>query len=195
MPTTRPDADPRGNNQVLDKALADTFPASDPPAATSFTSAAPQTDAGETIAAYLVLDQATAEQALADWPACASSRWVSANTPVLQLALSPALALLDALASRTAGAPAMLVHLQFPAADMLRLDNPHECWREPDFRDDVRLFGDRWALEQQSPLLRVPSPLCPCEFNLLVNRLHPDVACLRVTEMFPIDLDLRLPSR
>ena len=45
------------------------------------------------------------------------------------------------------------------------------------------------------PLLRVPSPLCPCEFNLLVNRLHPDVACLRVTEMFPIDLDLRLPSR
>lgn len=194
MPTTRPDAEPRGAGQLLDKALADTFPASDPPAATSITPAAPRKETEETTGAHLILRQATADRGIEDWRTCGQSRWVSPNTPVLQLALSPALAVLDALVSHgfDTAQEWVVAQVAFPASCMLRLDNPHECWRERTFRDDVRLFGDRWALEQQSLLLRVPSPLCPDEYNVLVNLLHPDLACLRVGQVYPFDVDARL---
>jgi RES domain-containing protein len=197
MPTTKPETEPRGASQVLDKALADTFPASDPPAATSFTPAAPATDEEESASAYLVMDPAMADKRLEDWRTCGQSRWVSPNVACVQLALSPALALLDALTSHGLDRAQewTLAHVIFPASRMLRLDNPHECWRERTFRNDVRLFGDRWALEQQSLLLRVPSPLCPLEHNLLVNLLHTDLATLRLADTCPLDVDTRLLGR
>lgn len=197
MPTTKPDTEPRGSSQVLDKALADTFPASDPPAATSFTPAAPATDEEESASAYLVMDPAMAEKRLEDWRTCGQARWVSPNVACVQLALSPALALLDALTSHglDPAQPWTLAHVVFPASRMLRLDTPHECWRERTFRNDVRLFGDRWALEQQSLLLRVPSPLCPFEHNLLVNLLHADLQTLRLADICPLEVDTRLLGR
>jgi RES domain-containing protein len=195
MPTTQPDRDPRSANQVLDKALADTFPASDPPAATSVTPAAPTPAPADCpVQAWLVLDDAMAAKALDDWRTCGQARWLSPNTPSLQLALSPALALLDALTSHGFDQDRawLLARIEADAALMRRLDTPHECWRERTFRNDVRLHGDRWALEQQSALLRVPSPLCPGEYNVLVNLLHPDSATLRLIETCPLEIDTRL---
>ena len=195
MPTTQPEKDPRGQNEVLDKALADSFPASDPPAATSVTPAAPADAAGAgNVQLWLVVDEAMSARGLEDWRSDGQERWLSPNTPSLQFALSPALALLDALV-RNGPAPGsgwLLARVDADAALMRRLDTPHECWREPGFRDDVRLYGDRWALEQQSVLLRVPSVLCPNEYNVLVNLLHPELASLHVAETCPLPLDARL---
>jgi RES domain-containing protein len=198
MPTTQPDLDPRSKNQVLDKALADTFPASDPPAATSITPAVPD-DAGPAagdcpLQAWLVVDETMAAKKLEDWRTCGQARWLSPNTPSLQLALSPALALLDALTSHgfDQDKNLLLARIETDARLMRRLDTPHECWRERTFRNDVRLHGDRWALERESALLRVPSPLCPNEYNVLVNLLHPDAASLRLAETCPLEIDSRL---
>jgi RES domain-containing protein len=196
MPTTQPELDPRSTNQVLDKALADTFPASDPPAATSITPAVPaDTPAAECpVAAWLALSDTMAEKNLEDWRTCGQWRWLSPNTPSLQLAMSPALALLDAMTSQGFAQDQtwVLARVEVDAALMRRLDNPHECWRERTFRNDVRLHGDRWALEQQSLALRVPSPLCPGEYNLLVNLLHADLPKLRLLETCPLEIDSRL---
>ncbi len=197
MPTTQPAKDPRSSNQVLDKALADTFPASDPPAATSVTPAAPADVAPAVdcpVTAWLVLDEAMAAKPLQEWRTCGQSRWLSPNTLALQLALSPALALLDAMTAHGFAQEQdwRMAKVEADARLLRRLDNPHECWRERTVRNDVRLHGDRWALEQESALLRVPSPLCPEEHNVLVNLLHPDAPSLRVVDVCPLEIDSRL---
>lgn len=194
MATTKPALDPRTDNQILDKALADSFPASDPPAATGLTPAAPATSEAPSIDLYVLVDENAAAGPLQDWRTEGPLRWVSPNTPALQVATTPALALLDAYLSGTlaaAGQP-VIAHLQCPAPQLCRLDTPHEDWRDRVFRNEVRLHGDRWALEQQSLLLRVPSPLCPGEYNVLVNVLHPEFTQLKLVDTCPVETDERL---
>lgn len=196
MPTTKPELDPRTENQVLDKALADSFPASDPPAATGITPAIPPAKVEKT-SFYFVLNETMAEKPLVEWRTCGQLRWLSPNTPSLQLALSPALALLDALTSHGLDDSQewLLAQIEGPTSELHRLDTPHECWRERTFRNDVRLHGDHWALERLSLLLRVPSTLCPSEHNVLVNLCHPAVADLKVVNVCPLDIDSRLRPR
>lgn len=196
MPTTKPDLDPRSDNQVLDKALADSFPASDPPAATGLTPAVPPVDV-PCIDLYLVVDAGLAATPVEDWRTESQLRWLSPNTPALQMATTPALALLDSYVEHgfKDGGPWVVAHLQCPAPELCRLDTPNERWRERTFRNEVRLHGDRWALEQQSLLLRVPSPLCPGEYNVLVNLLHPKFTQLRLVDTCALELDERLASR
>lgn len=196
MPTTKPDLDPRSDNQVLDKALADSFPASDPPAATGLTPAVPAADV-PCIDLYLVVDADLAATPVEDWRTEGQLRWLSPNTPALQMAATPALALLDAYVGKgfKDGGAWVVAHLQCPAPELCRLDTPNERWRDRSFCNEVRLHGDRWALEQQSLLLRVPSPLCPGEYNVLVNLLHPQFAQLRLVDTCPLELDERLAAR
>lgn len=110
------------------------------------------------------------------------------------LAMSPALAILDALAIHGMREDCrwMLVCLHFPAAQIHRLDNPQEGWRDRTYREEVRADGDRWVAEGSSVLLRVPSPRCPREYNVLVNLAHPGHACVQVGDVQPLDVDARL---
>ncbi len=196
MPSTRPELDVCDDSSALDVALEDTFPASDPPAATSFTPPAGSVDAGEDrITAYVVVGRACADKPVEQWRSCGQGRWVTPNVPALFASLSPATALLEALVNQDlAGTPdgLVLVGLSLPAGRMLRLDTPPENWRERPYRAEVRRCGDRWALEHQSLALRVPSALCPGEHNVLINVLHPDFACLERGEPEPLDIDPRL---
>ena len=64
MPTTTPETDTANPERALDRALKDTFPASDPPAATSFTppvTARTAPDEQETVAAWLVISRGCAD--------------------------------------------------------------------------------------------------------------------------------------
>lgn len=197
MPSTRPELDTRNPERALDKALRDTFPASDPPAATGFTPPASSEAANEdtTICAWLVLAAPCVDKPVEQWRTCGQGRWLSPNVPALIAALSPAGALLEALVNQhLAETPEAwrLVSLKLPASALLRLDTPHEQWRERPYRNDVRLCGDRWALEQQSLALRVPSPLCPGEYNVLLNTLHPDFPRLQRGSDEPLPIDSRL---
>jgi RES domain-containing protein len=66
----------------------------------------------------------------------------------------------------------------------------------PDLPFDVAEFGDRWLLEQRTPVLRAPSVIIPESTNLLVNPLHPG-GCGRIHAIrdFAFDPRLWLPLR
>ncbi len=184
------------SDRALDRALMDSFPASDPPAAAGFTPPAHLLAANEdTVTAYLVLARPCADKPIGQWRSCGQRRWVTANLPVLFASLSPASALLEALVNQDlAESPGalVLVGLTLPADAMRRLDTPPEHWRERPYRADVRRCGDDWVRERQSLALRVPSALCPGEFNLLINAAHPQLAGVTRGEPEPLDIDPRL---
>jgi RES domain-containing protein len=197
MSSTKPELDVADPERALDRALKDTFPASDPPAATSFTPPATAGAANDepTVTAWRVISRACADKPLDQWRSCGQSRWVSQNVPALFASLSPAAALLEALVNQDlAETPDswVLVGLKLPCDRMVRLDTPHEHWRDRPYRADVRRFGDLWALEQQSVALRVPSALCPGEFNVLLNTLHPEFGIVERGEIEPLEVDPRL---
>ena len=100
--------------------------------------------------------------------------------------------MLPAATFRTVVPLAVSASLKMPPGQMLRLDTPPENWRERPYRADVRRAGDRWALEHQSLALRVPSALCPGEYNVLVNLLHPDFGRLQRGEAVGLEVDSRL---
>jgi RES domain-containing protein len=56
-------------------------------------------------------------------------------------------------------------------------------------RDATRGYGNRWATDQRSLALLVPSVVIPIEFNLLLNPLHPSFGGLAwsVPETFKFD--------
>lgn len=184
----------RDHTQDLDDALEDTFPASDPPAMNQPTRAIPPDSSSDQGQAFAVLCEGVPDRPLAEWRTCGHARWASGKSNVVMLAMSPALAVLDALATHgmREDCPWLLVGLHFPAAQMHRLDTPHEGWRERTYREEVRADGDRWVASGGSVLLRVPSPLCPGEYNVLVNLSHPDHGCVQVRDVHPLDVDARL---
>lgn len=196
MPSTEPQLEPVANDRALDRALKDTFPASDPPAAASFTPpVVPVPDAEESLTAWVVISRGCVDKPLDQWRSCGQGRWVTPNVPALFASLSPAGAMLEALVNQDFGdAPDswVLVGLTMPCAAMVRLDTPPEQWRERPYRAEVRRTGDRWALEQQSLALRVPSALCPGEYNVLLNTLHPDFGTIARRDPEPLEIDPRL---
>ena len=198
MPSTKPETDTANPERALDRALKDTFPASDPPAATSFTppvSGNTAPDEEDTVAAWLVISRGCADKPLDQWRSCGQSRWVSQNVPALFASLTPAAALLEALVNQDLAEASDawgLVCLRLPAEAMSRLDTPPDSWRERPYRAEVRRCGDRWALEQQSLALRVPSALCPGEYNVLLNTLHPQFSGIERGDVEPLEIDSRL---
>jgi RES domain-containing protein len=97
-------------------------------------------------------------------------RWHPRGTPILYFSLALSLACLE-----------RLVHL---APDEVPADYAYtsvELTAEAetaDFRGDLadldstRRYGHRWANEQRSVALLVPSLIIPIEFNVLLNPLH-----------------------
>lgn len=103
-------------------------------------------------------------------------RWHSKGTPILYFSIALSLACLECL-----------VHL---APDEMPEDYAYtsvDLNTEPeiaDFRGDLadihatRRYGHRWAIDQQSLAILVPSVIIPIEFNVLVNPLHAEFSGL-----------------
>jgi len=53
-------------------------------------------------------------------------------------------------------------------------------------------LGSKWALSNESLLLRVPSAVVEHEYNLLINPFHPDFKLLSVHNVEPYLIDPRL---
>lgn len=66
------------------------------------------------------------------------------------------------------------------------------AWREPSPVESVQAFGARWAKEQRSAVLRVPSSVVLGEFNYLLNPAHPDFKRVRLGKPEPFSFDQRL---
>lgn len=148
----------------------------------------------ELVPAYVVLRESMAARQPGDWRTRGQARWLSSDVPVLSLAMSPALAVLDAVSlySFVDEENRLLLRLAFPPNLLRTLDTGGSGRRALD--RDLRLRIERWREEQHSALLRVPSALCPGEFNLLANPEHPDFPLLERMDALPLDMDRRRRS-
>ncbi len=65
-------------------------------------------------------------------------------------------------------------------------------WRaSPPSRETMRI-GDRWAREQRSAVLAVPSAITPADTNFLLNPEHPDFRQIRIAAAADFEFDPRL---
>lgn len=148
----------------------------------------------ELVPAYVVLRESMAGKRPQEWRTRGQARWLSSEANVLSLAMSPALAVLDAVSlySFVDDEGRLLVRMAFPPNLLRTLDTGTKTRRALD--RDLRERIERWREEQHSVLLRVPSALCPGEFNLLANPAHPDFPMLQRMDAVPLDMDRRRRS-
>lgn len=181
----------------LDNALADTFPASDPPSQTSPMTATPSSayiassDAGE-LRIYRVIEPRQAADPFA--ASDAAARWTPAGTPCVYASLSPATALLEYLVHLEGRTPKglLLAVGEISGASAAWEMNEPSTWAELPYRSEVQQVGLSWLQSGCSLALRVPSAICPGECNVLLNPLHPGFATLRLIALRPTSIDERI---
>lgn len=125
-------------------------------------------------------------------------RWNSRGVPIVYLASSRALALLEVLVhlgdERHLLAEWVLIQVDYPA-DALSVLEPRKLpsgWRSsPPSRGTQRL-GDAWVARGNAHLLQVPSVIVPEEPLLLLNPRSARTRELRIGKPVPIALDTRL---
>lgn len=124
-------------------------------------------------------------------------RWNSVGVPLVYVAQSQSLAVLEMLVHLDA--PALLkkyvfLEMVFDASLVLDLDPSSlpKNWQSDPVPAAVQAIGDRWLLSGDSAVLRVPSALVPEESNFLLNPLHPDFAKINVSRPQLFRFDPRL---
>jgi len=181
----------------LDSALADTFPASDPPSQTSPFVATPSSDS---IASgefgdrrfYKVIEPGHAAEPFA--PTTTSARWTPGGVPCVYASLSPATAMLEYLAHLEGRTPKQLLLAvgAIPAASVLSEINEPSTWCDTPYRSEVQQVGLSWLKSGRSLALQVPSAICRDECNLLLNPEHQGYAALQLLALRPLSIDERL---
>ena len=127
-------------------------------------------------------------------------RWNRSGLPVVYASENRSLAILEKLVQvQIDDLPASLVILSIEVPDRahathVRKEKLPRDWRRP--RDAACLeLGSDWIERKIGLVLRVPSAVNPCEENVLLNPLHPDIAHCYISASDPLDLDQRLSSR
>jgi RES domain-containing protein len=124
-----------------------------------------------------------------------AARWHNKGIPVVYLAESPALAMLE-----------ILVHFDMEpdeVPDQYQLLEVEYDGRKGTSRLDesalpanwraniplTRAFGDKWLTGSSSAVLRVPSVIVPHSYNYLLNPRHPNAAAAQIvtTHQHPFD--------
>jgi len=185
------------NARALDKALADTFPASDPPSQTSPSVATPSSafiagkETGE-LRIYRVIEPSQAHAPFA--PADTGGRWSPPGMPCVYASLSPATALLEYLVhleGRTPQALLLAVGMIASTSVLSEINEP-STWDEYPYRPEVQQVGAAWLRSRASLGMRVPSALCRDECNILLNPEHADYAALQLVALRPMRIDERI---
>lgn len=181
----------------LDKALSDSFPASDPPSMTTPMAATPSEEyvqpgpTGE-LRIYRVIEAHQASHPFA--PDTNGGRWTHHGTPAVYAALSPSAALLEYLVHLEGRTPKGLLMAigSIPGDAVLAESNQPSTWSTLPYRDEVRQVGDEWIRSKRSLGLRVPSAVCMDQCNVLLNPDHPGFAALELVALRPLAIDERL---
>ncbi|HKT96175.1 MAG TPA: RES family NAD+ phosphorylase [Paraburkholderia sp.] len=135
--------------------------------------------------------------------AIAGGRWNPRGMRVLYTCCHASTALLEALVHMAGLLPAggyFLVTLEVPDAihDGAFVPGLPQGWadltREP---AATRALGRQWLEAGEQLAMRVPSVICPSDFNLLLNPMHPEMASVKVisTELFALDPRLFGPAK
>jgi RES domain-containing protein len=124
-------------------------------------------------------------------------RWNSPGTSVVYASQSRALCLLEVLAgirSVTLIKAYLIIPIRFDDSLATRVEPrvlPAE-WRQSPPPPSTQQIGDRWAEEQRSVILRVPSSIVPDESNYLINPAHPDFVRMEIGAPEELSIDSRL---
>jgi RES domain-containing protein len=187
----------------LDKALKDTFPASDPLSATAHLTATPTSDslgAGEhsadhpgTVTIYRIVDESQRDRPFAA-NGGKEGRWTTAAAEVVYAAMSPATALLEFLVHCDGVPPgsAFLARAQVPRDRVSVVHAYPSTWRERPYRREVQQVGDAWWSSHHSLAAQVPSAVCEDTCNILINPAHVDAPLIQGVQVTPIRIDERL---
>lgn len=130
--------------------------------------------------------------------ALAGGRWNPRGMRVVYACCTPSTTVLETLVHLGGLMPAahhFLVTIEIPDAlfaNALIPEVPAD-WDAPG-RDpqSTMAIGQKWIEEGAQLALKVPSVVCPADFNLLLNPLHPDMGSVRVLEVAPFRFDPRL---
>ena len=124
-------------------------------------------------------------------------RWNSVGVPVVYLAESRALAILEVLVHLRRDdflKYYRLIAVTFHSGLVQELA-PAELsanWRQDPPPGSTMRVGDRWIASGKSAALRVPSTIVPAENNFLLNPVHPDFAKVKFGIPEPFRFDRRL---
>lgn len=199
----------RKPSDELDDALSASFPASDPPAMTAPMAAIAGGDPGfaidgaeeakrakpDSLPIYRVIDMAHAVAPFDGSGNDKGGRWTSPGTPAIYASFSPSTALLEFIAHREENAATRDLLMAIALLPKDAIESPRSLpvdWNERPYRPNVRRIGDEWLESASKVALRVPSALCPTEFNVILNPRHPHFATIAAEHMLPLNLDWRL---
>jgi RES domain-containing protein len=68
-------------------------------------------------------------------------------------------------------------------------------WRKFPAPSELAVIGSKWAVSNESLVLRVPSAVVPHEFNILINPSHPDMKHVTIAAVEGFAMDDRLLNR
>ncbi len=147
---------------------------------------------------YRLLKLKYARQALAGRGGLeADGRWHSAGRPIVYLASSEALAVLEVRVHLGPVVPVdryVILTVEIPARLVDPLPRPQwpRGWDAVPFGAASQRVGDRWLAQQRGVALRVPSVHSNTDFNVLFNPAHPKSSGARVVERRRYTFDSRL---
>jgi len=124
-------------------------------------------------------------------------RWNSVGRPMVYLASSRALAVLEVLVHLS---PTIfpgefcLAEFEIPDDSILNVDIKQlpVNWQDPSPPSELKQIGDNFLKLQQHLLLKVPSVIVTNDFNYLLNPLHPEAGKIRLLKQEPFSFDERL---
>jgi RES domain-containing protein len=155
-------------------------------------------DASRGIRLYRLVKQKYARQALAGRGGLeADGRWHSSGRPVVYLASSEALAVLEVrvhVGSVVPLDPYMLLTVELPPrlVDVLPREDWPRGWDAVPSGPASQRLGDRWLAEARGLALRVPSVHSSSDYNVLFNPAHPKASLARVVARRRYAFDARL---
>jgi RES domain-containing protein len=124
-------------------------------------------------------------------------RWNSAGVPVVYLATSMAVGILEILVHVTDRSylnAYVTIPVDVPDVLIEKLESLPDDWQqlpEP-YPESTQTLGTTWAQSLRSLALQVPSAIVPSEFNLVLNPKHPAMPKVKLGQPEPLAIDPRL---
>lgn len=124
-------------------------------------------------------------------------RWNSSGVPVIYLATSMAVGILEILVHVTDRSylnAYVAIPVIVPDTSVEKLEPLPKDWQqlpEP-YPESTQRVGTEWAMSLRTLALQVPSAIVPSEFNLVLNPKHPDMSKIKIGEPQPLVIDPRL---
>lgn len=124
-------------------------------------------------------------------------RWNSIGQPMVYMASSPSLAVLEVLVHLPASifpANFCLAEFNVPDNNILTADNASlpDDWKDISPPIALKRLGDAFLKQNKFLLMKVPSVIVPQEFNYLFNPLHSDAAKAQLIQTNPFSFDERI---